>query len=149
MRKLGIGLLVWLMVELWLLVLLAQLIGGWGVLAVTIGSVLTGRFLLKGQWSAIQQAMRSARAQPLVHSPGAGGARILAGILFIMPGLLSDFIALLCLLPQTRAWFLRRLIGRMGGVGQYSARQAHRVFEGEILPDEPPAALSRHSSNKL
>ncbi|MCY0929815.1 FxsA family protein [Streptomyces sp. H27-H1] len=105
----------WLILEIWLLGLVAGALGGGGVAlllagGLVLGAVVTkraGRRAFKNLTDTFQQAQ--AGRQPAAQQPGTGnGLTMLAGLLLMMPGLLSDAAGLLLLLPPVRAWIGRR-----------------------------------------
>lgn len=105
----------WLILEIWLLGLVAGALGGGGVAlllagGLVLGAVVTkraGRRAFKNLTDTFQQAQ--AGRQPTAQQPGTGnGLTMLAGLLLMMPGLLSDAAGLLLLLPPVRAWIGRR-----------------------------------------
>jgi UPF0716 protein FxsA len=69
---------------------------------------------------------------------------VVAGGLLFLPGFISDAIGLVCLLPITRSWLIKRIAVQMTqGAGQttgfYSTRQTYRqrtntaqIIEGEF-----------------
>ncbi|WP_461029931.1 FxsA family protein, partial [Streptomyces sparsus] len=109
----------WAIGEIWLFLLLADLIGGLGVLTVIAAGFLLGALAIK---RAGRRAWRNLAASlqpegPPVEAPTRGGGNALAmlgGLLLMVPGLLSDLAGLLCLFPPT-ASLLRRLSGRLAG----------------------------------
>ncbi|MCY0936438.1 FxsA family membrane protein [Streptomyces sp. H34-S4] len=105
----------WLVLEIWLLGLAAGALGGGGVAlllagGLVLGAVVTkraGRRAFKNLTDTFQQAQ--AGRQPAAQQPGTGnGLTMLAGLLLMLPGLLSDAAGLLLLLPPVRAWIGRR-----------------------------------------
>lgn len=105
----------WLILEIWLLGLVAGAMGG-GAVALLLGAGLVlgvvvikraGRRAFKNLTDTFQQAQEGRR--PTAQEPGKGnGLTMLAGLLLIMPGLLSDAAGLLLLLPPVRALIGRR-----------------------------------------
>lgn len=153
-KKLGIGLLIWCVLEIVLLVQFGKATSGGWVLALLAASALAGRAVLKGQGALIMRAVTG--AEPGL--PLAGGVmRLFAGVLLIVPGILSDILAVLCLLPLTRGWFERRIPRaevwqQRGGFGQAfhasaSRRQPfdHGAVDGEVIEGE----ASREPTNSL
>ncbi|CAN5243020.1 FxsA family protein [soil metagenome] len=99
--------------ELFVLISVGGQIGaGWTILALVI-STLIGLWLLKREGALAFRALRDAvnsRRPP--HRELADGALIfLGGLLFVLPGFISDVLGLLCLLPPTRAVLRRLLFG--------------------------------------
>lgn len=93
--------------ELWVAVLVAQKIGWW-LLLWMIGSAILGVTLIREEQFAIfGRVMRAAQqGQDPFRAIFASGRMLLAGLLFIFPGVVSDFLGLLLLLwprPRTQA----------------------------------------------
>ncbi|MDJ0380924.1 FxsA family membrane protein [Streptomyces sp. G-G2] len=105
----------WLILEIWLLSLLAGVGGGLAVAAVIAGGLALGVVVIKraGRRAFQNLAQTFQKAQtgerPAPQQPGSGnGLVMLGGLLLILPGLLSDVLGLLLLLPPVRAWVGRR-----------------------------------------
>ncbi|WP_374652123.1 FxsA family protein [Dongia sp.] len=86
------------------------------------------------------------------HSLIDGAVMVTAGLLLIVPGFFSDFLALILLLPVTRNFLLRRMAHHFetriyrGGGGTAGASRT-TVIEGEfeiVEPEEEEAARPRH-----
>lgn len=112
---LPLALAAWLILEIWLLGMVADAAGGLAVAALIAGAMVlgavvikrAGRRAFKNLASTFQQAQRG--QQPTPQQPGQGnGLTMTAGLLLMMPGLLSDVAGLLLLLPPVRAWIGRR-----------------------------------------
>jgi UPF0716 protein FxsA len=107
--------------EMYLLAKIGHHIGWW--LAVWLGmSIMTGMALIKEARFAMVRELTTVLRMGGSNIPALlGSGRILiAGFLFIFPGVISDFIALgLILIPQTRAAPIR-------------AGQDERVIDGEF-----------------
>jgi UPF0716 protein FxsA len=102
--------------EIWLLIELAGLIGGLGVLGYLLASALLGGWVVK---RAGLKAFRATAAGMRGGVYPAGGAdpvtsetrtavTIAGGLLLVLPGILSDVLGLACLFPPTAA-LLRRV----------------------------------------
>jgi UPF0716 protein FxsA len=93
--------------------------GFWPTVGLVIGSGLVGTLIVRHQGLAIGrsvQASLNAGRLPVVEAFD-GACVLVAGALFLLPGLLSDGVALLLLLPPVRS-LLRRLIAwRLAAVG--------------------------------
>jgi len=101
----------WLVFEIVLLVEVGRVIGGLGVAALLIGSAVAGGLLLRHAGTSVLTSIL--QPNPQDRSPidrlRKAGWQVVAGILLIMPGLASDVVALLLLLPPVRRWLSRRL----------------------------------------
>jgi UPF0716 protein FxsA len=116
------------LLELFLLVKTGQWFGAWfPILAVILGFMAGGvtiRHTGVKSLSEIRQAGQTGQLGPETAIGGILG--FLAGVLFILPGLLSDVAAILLLLPFTRQIVERRM-SRPG------ARRGAVVIDGEAV----------------
>lgn len=90
------------LLELWVAVLVAQKIGWW-LLAWLVGAVFAGVTLIREEQFAIFGRLMGAvqQGQNPFHAIFSSGRVMLAGLLFIFPGVITDFLALILLLwPQ-------------------------------------------------
>ncbi|MFD3547798.1 FxsA family membrane protein [Streptomyces sp. NPDC058655] len=149
----------WLILEIWLLGLVAGAAGGLTVAALLAGGMVlgavvikrAGRRAFKNLTETFQQVQQG--RQPTPQQPGRGnGLTMLAGLFLMMPGLVSDAAGLLLLLPPVRAWVGRRaarsLERRMAaapagpfGEAFQQARIHHpdgKVVQGEVVRDDEP-----------
>ncbi len=153
----------WLILEIWLLGLVAGAAGGLTVAALLAGGMVlgvvvikrAGRRAFKNLTDTFQQAQQGVAPTP--QQPGQGnGLTMLAGLLLIMPGLLSDVAGLFCLLPPVRAWISRRATRSLerkmaaapaGAFGDaFQQARIHypdgKVVQGEVIredrPEQPP-----------
>ncbi|WP_369068963.1 FxsA family protein [Kineococcus terrestris] len=109
-RVLPVAVLALLVLEVWLLVQLARVLDGLGVLVVLLGGLLAGLLVLRRAGGRAVRAVRAAaaagRAAPAAQAErGVGDAVLLglAGALLVLPGPLSTVAGLLLLLPPVRA----------------------------------------------
>lgn len=115
-RYLPLTVAAWVVLEIWLLIELAGLIGGLGVLGYLLASALLGGWVVK---RAGLKAFRATAAgmRGGVYPAGGGdpvtsetrtAVTIAGGLLLVLPGILSDVLGLACLFPPTAA-LLRRV----------------------------------------
>ncbi|MGK5628154.1 FxsA family membrane protein [Streptomyces sp. URMC 123] len=128
-----LGIVAWVVLEVWLLSLVADAAGGLTVFLLLLAGVVLGAIAIKragrrawrGLTANLQRAQGAAAARPGGHGDredaGVGGAPasgsesggttlpMLGGLLLMVPGLLSDVAGLLCLFPPTRALLRRRV----------------------------------------
>ncbi|MEU6236653.1 FxsA family membrane protein [Kitasatospora sp. NPDC047058] len=95
---------VWLVLEIWLLVQVGSWLGGLTVVLLLLAGVLIGGSLIKrAGLKALSAAIDQSR-DPKPQQPQTGTSlTVLAGLLLIVPGFLSDVLALTLLFPPTRA----------------------------------------------
>ncbi|KJS62179.1 FxsA family membrane protein [Streptomyces rubellomurinus] len=110
-RALPLLVTAWLVLEIWLLVQVGSWLGGFTVLLLLVAGVLIGGSLIKrAGLKALSAALEQSR-NPQSQQPQTGTSlTVLAGLLLILPGFLSDLVALTLLFPPTRA--LWRAAGR-------------------------------------
>ena len=118
MIRLTVGLLLIVLpvAELALLIRIGQAIGVWATIALVIGMALAGLFLLSRQsFSVFRQSLEAmGEGRPPVAHVVDGLFLVLAGFLLLLPGLISDAVALTLLIPPLRravaGWALKRII---------------------------------------
>ncbi|MFI2612746.1 FxsA family membrane protein [Kitasatospora sp. NPDC018619] len=110
-RVLPLLITAWLVLEIWLLVQVGSWLGGFTVVLLLLAGALIGGSLIKrAGLKALSAAIDQSR-NPQSQQPQTGTSMtVLAGLLLIVPGFLSDLLALTLLLPPTRA--LWRAVGR-------------------------------------
>ncbi|MFJ6215542.1 FxsA family membrane protein [Streptomyces sp. NPDC092296] len=104
----------WLVLEIWLLLQVASVLGGLAVVGLLIlAAVLGGWVVKRAGLRALRDAARAVE-QGRVPEPGEShtALTITGGMLLIIPGFLSDLLGLACLFPPTRA-LLRRVPARL------------------------------------
>lgn len=136
MRLLFIFLLALPVIEIWLFVEVGRLVGALPEILLVIASAILGVILIRHQGFAVVHRLRVAasRGEPLALPMLESIALLVAGLLLIVPGFLTDLLAILLLLPPLRralvyAFLLRPLARRRG---------AFRVIEGEFRREDDP-----------
>lgn len=98
--------------ELWVVLRVADVIGGWETIGLLIVMSFVGSWLVKREgaraWGAFQTAMKEGRVPAKETADGA--LVILGGALLLTPGFLTDVLGVLCLLPPTRVVVRRTLL---------------------------------------
>lgn len=136
------------LLEIWLLIQLSQLVGGWiTLLVVGLGMVL-GVLLTRREgsraWRSLTAGVREGR--PVSDEIASGGLVLLGGAALIVPGLVTDVVGLFLLLPPTRRLAVRALerwsrarMRRMGvDVDVLRARMDRAgTVEGEVVEPAP------------
>jgi UPF0716 protein FxsA len=131
--------LLYLVVEILALVALGSVIGiGWTLLVLFAGALL-------GAWLARREGIRAAQAlaaavasRRVAHAELTDGLLVAAaGLLFIVPGLVTDLAGLLLVLPPTRALVRRRLVRaaeeRAPGLRTARLSSSGDVVDGEVV----------------
>ncbi|GHH70996.1 hypothetical protein GCM10017673_23660 [Streptosporangium violaceochromogenes] len=153
--------------EIWVLIQAGRAAGGWPTAALLLAGALAGAWILRREgrraWSGLQEALRTGRTP--ARGPAGRGMVVAGGVLLLVPGFVTDVLALLCLLPPTRPLvrglgvrlFARRIrtlaeaAGTpgplFGGPGQPSGAApgpgAGHVIHGEVIRDEPGGRTGR------
>jgi UPF0716 protein FxsA len=145
--------------EIWLLIQIGQVIGGWTTVGLLIADSLLGAWLVRREgrraWAALQTAIQSGR---MPDRELADGAMIVAGgALLLTPGFITDLVGFFLLLPFTRpiarrglGWFLGRRVRVVTARSPYgplfdagAARRGpqpapDRVVRGEVVDEDRP-----------
>ncbi|MFC5803887.1 FxsA family membrane protein [Streptomyces formicae] len=159
-----LGTAAWLVLEIWLLTVVAGAAGGLTVLALLLGGAVLGAVVIKRagrrafrSLTETLQRQQSGLAPADGDRPGGNGLLMLGGLLLMLPGLISDAAGLLLLVPPVRAalgrYAERSLERRMrkatpGSLGD-AFRQAriHRpdgkVVQGEVIREDVPPQQRR------
>jgi UPF0716 protein FxsA len=128
----------WAVLEIWLLTVVAGVTSGLTVLLLLLAGFVLGAVAVKragrSAWRNLTASVTAQQAGRAPASPEAGGRTglaMLGGLLVMIPGFISDAVALLLLFPPTR-----KLIGRVAD------RAAARALSSRGVPVDPfgPAA---------
>jgi len=113
--------------EVWLLLRVGGLIGGWPTIAAVIFTAMVGGYLVRQQGLETVQRMQkmSQSGQLPALEMLEGVAILMAGALLITPGFFTDAVGFLLLWPQGRRSALRRLIATGVIQSQYQATAGH------------------------
>lgn len=125
------------LLEIALLVKFGQWAGVWLTLAVVIGTAVAGVGVLQRQGLAMMLRTQEAvmRGEPPVGAMMEGAMTVMAGVFLIMPGLITDTLGLLLLIPPVRHFIATRLVaGMFGGGGDIHVE----VFESERGDERRP-----------
>uniref|UniRef100_A0AAU1I514 FxsA family protein n=1 Tax=Streptomyces sp. NBC_00180 TaxID=2903632 RepID=A0AAU1I514_9ACTN len=149
---LPLGIAAWLVLEIWLLTLVADVAGGLTVFLLLLAGLVLGSVVIKRAGRRAFQALNEALQRGGTPERGGGnGLMMLGGLLIMLPGLVSDALGLILLIPPVQKalssyaerTFDRKL--REAGPGSFgdAFQQArmHRpdgkVVQGEVIRDEP------------
>ncbi len=134
MRTLFFGLLLAMpIIEIALFVVVGQAIGLWPTIAAVIGAGLIGAMLLR--WQGVQTLMAARRAAAAGQMPAREMANVMliaiAGFLLLLPGFLSDILALLLLVPPVRTAIIGLFAARMVVASPFRRPDPPRTIELE------------------
>lgn len=134
-------------VELFLLIRIGRQFGATNTIAFVIAMGLLGAFVAKTQGRRVIAAWREALEQGRVPEEGVlGGVLVLIGaLLLITPGVITDVLGLLCLLPPTRRFIGARMQAYLRERVAKGALQVHHVGFGWPTsgPGAPQAPAAR------
>lgn len=138
--------------EIYLLIQVGQVIGGWWTILLLLLTGLLGGYLVRREgakaWRALTEALRAGRMPARELADGA--LVLVGGTLLLTPGLLTDAVGAFCILPFTRP-LARRVLSRtvarrLTGTApaSYPGPQARRrpgtdgsVVRGEVVDEGP------------
>ncbi|MGW0947467.1 FxsA family membrane protein [Streptomyces sp. NPDC002623] len=144
---LPLGLAGWLVLEIWLLTVVAGAAGGFTVFLLLLAGFLLGAVVIKRAGRRAFRNLNEALQRGTAPSRGGGnGLMMLGGLLLMIPGLTSDALGLLLLLPPVQkaigAYAERKLRqaapGTLGDAFQQARihRPDAKVVPGEVIRDE-------------
>ncbi|GAB7029572.1 FxsA family protein [Streptomyces platensis subsp. malvinus] len=163
------GIAAWMVLEIWLLTLVAGATNGLTVFLLVVAGVVAGGYVIKRAgrraWQNLTEGLRQPGADPAAAQPASPGndrqdggntLPMAGGLLLMIPGLVSDVLGLLCLFPPTGRLIRRRaekLLNRQvsyapGSFGDaFQQARMHRpdgkVVQGEVIRDDEPSAPRR------
>ncbi|WP_239161939.1 FxsA family protein [Acrocarpospora phusangensis] len=114
--------------EIWVLIQIGQVIGGWQTVGLLIADSLLGAWLVRREgrraWAALQSALQSGRMPE--RELADGGMIVAGGALLLTPGFITDIAGFFLILPFTRPlarrglrWFLGRRVQAMSARSPY------------------------------
>lgn len=142
----------WLVLEIWLLTVVADVASGFTVFLLLIAGIVLGSVVIKRAGRRAFQNLNEALQRGTAPSSGGGsGLTMLGGLLLMLPGLVSDAAGLLLLVPPVQkalGRYAERTVDRKlrrsapGGLGDaFQQARMHRpggkVVQGEVIRDEP------------
>ncbi|MGW6357722.1 FxsA family membrane protein [Streptomyces sp. NPDC055092] len=154
---LPLGIAAWLVLEIWLLTVVAGAAGGFTVFLLLLAGIVLGAVVIKRagrrafkNLSETLQQQQSGAVPAGEQRSGGNGLLMLAGLLLMIPGLVSDALGLLLLVPPVRTALSRyteRTIERKmrsatpGTLGDaFQQARMHRpdgtVIQGEVIKDD-------------
>jgi len=131
-------------IEIYLLIKVGGLIGALPVVLLVVAAVLLGVMLLRHQGLATLARAKASLARGELPAVAMleGVVAIIGALLLIIPGFLTDVIALFCLVPPLRHLLVRWIVRRgvifsagMGG-GVPPREQGTRTLEGEYWKND-------------
>ncbi|KUO11240.1 FxsA family membrane protein [Streptomyces sp. DSM 15324] len=146
--SLPLGLAAWLVLEIWLLSTVAAATSGFVVFLLLVAGFVLGSVVIKRAGRRAFRNLNEALQRGGSPSKGSGnGLMMLGGLLLMIPGLISDAVGLLLLLPPVQkaigAYAERKFLaaappGSLGDAFQQARihRPDGKVVQGEVIRDE-------------
>ncbi|MEU6379730.1 FxsA family membrane protein [Streptomyces sp. NPDC046909] len=153
---LPLGIAAWLVLEIWLLTVVAGATSGFVVFLLLLAGIVLGAVVIKRAgrraFQNLNQTLQRGTAPASGSGSGGGnGLLMLGGLLLMLPGLISDAVGLLLLIPpvqkaigrRAERTFERKLReaapGTLGDAFQQARmhRPDGKVVQGEVIRDEP------------
>ncbi|WP_367324623.1 FxsA family membrane protein [Streptomyces sp. HUAS ZL42] len=150
---LPLGLAAWLVLEIWLLTVVAGASNGFTVFLLLLAGFVLGSVVIKRAGRRAFQNLNEALQRGGSPSKGSGnGLMMLGGLLLMIPGLISDAVGLLLLVPPVQkalSRYAERTVDRKlreaasGTLGDaFQQARIHRpdgkVVQGEVIRDDEP-----------
>ena len=131
--------------EIWLIMKVASILGFWDTLFLLIFSAFFGVYLARMQGALALQKVQQCLAEGRMPATEMfdGILLFLGGILFVIPGFITDGIGLLLIFPPTRwciKWLLARNTSFRFTAGQSAGRPSGFPAGDVPLPQTKPAA---------
>ncbi|MFJ1973437.1 FxsA family membrane protein [Streptomyces sp. NPDC087903] len=151
---LPLGLAAWLVLEIWLLTVVAGATSGLVVLLLLLAGLVLGAVVIKRAgrraFQNLNEALQRGEAPTGSHG-GGNGLMMLGGLLLMIPGLVSDAVGLLLLIPPVQKALSRyaertldrklraAVPGTLGDAFQQARirRPDGKVVQGEVIREEP------------
>ena len=133
------------LVELYLLVAIGGAIGFWPTLGMVLLTALVGATLARREGLKVLRAWQEALAQGRMPEEGLTGALlvVVAGVLLMTPGVLTDVAGIALMIGPIRRWVARRLEGRFfGGLGAGAASMGTRSAAGPFMGAARPGPFA-------
>ncbi|MGQ0565020.1 MAG: FxsA family protein [Gemmobacter sp.] len=124
------------LIEIALFVIVGRWIGVWATLGLVVLAAVAGSAILRRRGLAAAQGLRRfTGVQPIAEE----ALIAVAAVLLILPGFLTDIVALALLTPPIRRALIAAVAARvtMQGAG-FGARPADQVIDGEFIDLDPP-----------
>jgi UPF0716 protein FxsA len=124
------------LIEIALFIVIGARIGVGATLGLILLSAVAGVLILRGQQARLQGMMQGG----LRVAPGRlladGAFRMVAGLLLVLPGFLTDALGLILLIPAVQRLILARIAAR-ARVATASFHQQGDIIDGEFHVHEP------------
>jgi UPF0716 family protein affecting phage T7 exclusion len=128
--------------EIYVIIQVGQLIGGWPTVALLLAESLLGAWIVRHEGRRAWRSLRSAFAAGAMPDRELGDAALVlvGGVLLLTPGFVTDLFGFLFVLPFTRP-LVRRTLARHFARRVTAARRRaetppEQVVHGEVITEE-------------
>lgn len=110
-------------------------IGGWTALLLTIVTAVCGVYLIRAQGLEVMGRMQKnlREGESPVEEIFHGFFLLIAGFFFLLPGFVTDTVALLLSLPPIRGWLGRQILGSVKM--RFYSGAPHQSYDGGVTID--------------
>jgi UPF0716 protein FxsA len=124
------------LIEIALFVIVGRWIGVWATLGLVVLAVLAGSLILRNRGLAAAQGLRRFNGlQPIAEE----ALIAVAAVLLILPGFLSDMVALVLLTPPLRRALIAAVAARVTAQSAgFGRRPDDQVIDGEFIDLDTP-----------
>jgi len=140
------------LLEIALLIKIGTIIDFWPTLGLVIGTAVIGTAIMRHQGlSALMKAQSSMSEGQLPVEPVIDGAFLLvAGAFLLTPGLITDSIGFLFLVPPFRRWFARWAYNKFVKAGKARATVFTQSWEDSSVHRDPTdqGSSGKHDNNQ-
>ena len=135
--------------EIAVLINVGEIIGGWNTVLLVILSAMIGAYLVKreGISTLAQAQLKMQQGQVPAEEIGSGLLLLVAGVLLVTPGFITDVFGLLLTLPLTRKKIGSVLFHALNGKVQASAHFSQGGFNQSYTNDPTQQYTNRNAQN--
>lgn len=141
------------LLEIALLIRLGQLIGIWWLASIVIGTAVLGTYVIRQVGLSVFERALSRLGTDREGFPPLfdGFLQVLAGLLLIFPGVISDTFGLVLLIPQVRHFVIRTGVLKLVTLFHYQAEVSRETFRttDEASGEESPGIVIEGEYERL
>ncbi|HHB93189.1 MAG TPA: FxsA family protein [Thioploca sp.] len=124
--------------EIYLLITVSNVIGGFTTISLVIFTAILGTYLLRIQGLATLQKAQTSLSQGQAGALLEGILLLISGVLLLTPGFVTDIVGFTCLIPPIRQRLVNLFIKKIKIVNPSYTQQSNKpdVIEGEYKRDD-------------
>ncbi|ODT72819.1 MAG: hypothetical protein ABS75_02615 [Pelagibacterium sp. SCN 63-23] len=137
-RFIALGFLALPLIEIALFIVVGRAIGLFPTLALVILAAIAGALLLRQQGLGVLARLRNSVGEGTVPGRTMFDAMLIgaAAVFLVLPGFLSDIVALSLLVPAVRGWIFAALASRVRVVETTTTYRRHAGPDDPLLPGQ-------------